>query len=202
MERLVDTGEVFCRPYEYFKTIEPVDFRHDPNEGAGFIEQVRNLELMDPATKAVFGKADAVQLYFHHRSNQGNIYCVFGIETETLDLASSDIKPLNLDVSGLDFGETAVVIFNPGVFIERFESAVKSSGLEVECGPVIYYDHTLHKGPLTPFHKSNKFSPQREIRFWIPNQQNKDMVFHLGDLSDIAQTVPKADLARLSYGPA
>src|SRR5690348_8011452 len=114
MEKLLHEGEVFCKPFKYFTEAEQESLRHDKYEGAAFITQIRNIELLDPVTEKPFAKATSGQLYYHHPEDKGNIYCLYGIETGSLDLSDDITKAFNLDMNGLNFGDTAIIIFDPG----------------------------------------------------------------------------------------
>ncbi len=199
MEKLLHDGEIFCKPFKYFKTAEQETLRHDKYEGAAYITQIRNIELLDPINKKPFAVANSGQLYHHHSEDKGNIYCLYGIETSTLDLSSDTTKAFNLDMTALNFGDTAILIFDPTEFIERVKNAVERAGHIFHFSPVIYYDEKIHQGELSPFYKSKYFRLQNEIRFWIPNKLETDLTFFIGDISDIAKLLPKDDIQKLGY---
>ncbi len=199
MERLLLEGEIFCKPFKYFTTAEQQSLRHDKFDGAAYITQIRNIELLDPITKKPFAVASSGRLYNHHPEDKGNIYCLYGIETDTLDLSSEIIQTFNLDMNGLNFGDTSILIFDPGEFIERVKKEVERLGYVFQFSPVIYYDEKVYQGELSPFYKSKKFSLQNEIRFWVPNKLDQDLTLKIGDISDIAKLLPKDDIQKLGY---
>ena len=199
MEKLLHKGEVFCKPFKYFTAAEQGSLRHDKYEGSAYITQIRNIELLDPITNKPFAKATSGQLYYHHPGDKGNIYCLYGIETGSLDLSNDIIKAFNLDMNGLNFGDTAIIIFDPGEFIQRVKNEVERVGYIFQYSPVIYYDEKKHQGELSPFYKSKRFNLQNEIRFWIPNKLDIDLTFRIGDISDIAKLLPKDDIQKLGY---
>lgn len=205
MEKLLQEGEVFCKTLQYFNTDEYSSLRHDKYDGAAYIEQIKNIKLYTADGKTLLGEAQSGQLYFHNPEDKGNIYCLYGIETETLDLSSglsSEItKDFNLDMNGLNFGDAAVIIFDPGEFILRVQKEVKARGFEFQHSPINYYDEKISQGELSPFTKSKKFELQKEIRFWIPNKLEEDLIFKIGDISDIAFLLPKRDIGKLGYSP-
>ncbi len=199
MKKLLHDGEIFCKPFKYFTAAEQESLRHDKYEGAAYITQIRNIKLLDPITQNPFAIANSGQLYYHHPEDKGNIYCLYGIETDSLDLSSDITKAFNLDMNGLNFGDTAIIIFDPGEFIERVKAEVEKTGHIFQFSPVIYYDEKNHQGELSPFFKSKKFSLQNEIRFWILNKLDDDLNFKIGDISDIAKLLPKDDIQKLGY---
>jgi hypothetical protein len=199
MEKLLYEGEIFCKPLKYFAIAEQESLRHDKYEGAAYLIQMKNFQLFHPLTKKPFATVNSGQLYYHHPDDEGNIYCLFGIETNTLNLIDNDTKPLNLEMSGLNFGDTAIIIFEPGTFIERVRKEVEKAGYLFQHSPVIYYDEKIYQGELSPFYKSKKFSMQNEIRFWVPNKLEIDLTFKIGNISDIAKLLPKQDVQKLGY---
>lgn len=199
MEKLLLEGEVFCKPFNYFKVFEQESFRNDKYEGASYIEQINNIKLLDPKTNRLFATAKSGQLYKHNLNDSGNIYCLYGIETSTLDLSSGETKAFNLDMNGFNFGDTAVVIYDPKEFIRRVKIEVKRNQFSFQYSPVVYYDHEQYQGELSPFYKSKIYSPQNEVRFWIPNKFENDLCFNIGNISDIATLLPKDEISKLGY---
>ena len=199
MEKLLLEGEIFCKPFKYFTAAEQDSLRHDKYDGAAYITQIKNIELLDPVSKQPFAKASSGQLYYHQPEDKGNIYCLYGIETASLNLSADITQAFNLDMNGLNFGDTAIIIFDPGEFIERAKKEIQRLGNIFQFGPVIYYDEKSYQGELSPFYKSKKFSLQKEIRFWIPNRLDQDLTFKIGNISDIAKLLPKDDIQKLGY---
>ncbi len=202
MQNLLYEGEVFCKPLEYFRNEEQETFRHDNKDGAGYISQMTNFEAFTEDGKTLIGKAKSGQLYYYHNNSHGNVYCLYGIESILMNLKAGSITPLDLDMSALNFGDYAVLIIDPTEFVKRVQSVVEKQNFTFHYGPVNYYDEYKYQGDLGVFCKSNKFSPQKEIRFWIPNKFNKELVFKIGNIEDIARLLPKSDLPKLGFGPA
>lgn len=201
MEKLLLEGEIYCKNFKFFREEEKGNLRHDQFDGAAHIHQINNIELINPETKEPFAFADSGQLYFHNHDEQGNIYCLYGIETTTLDLTSKVNKAFGLNMDGLNFGDTAVIIFRPGEFLSRIKKEVEKRGFTFHCSPITYYDDKSYQGKLSPFYKSKKYSLQNEIRFWIPNKLGQDLTFTIGDITDIAGIIPRTDISKLEYHP-
>ena len=199
MESLINDGLVFCKPLNYFSQIESKDFRGDPNEGVAYIKQVANLEILIDGK--VIGTANQGQLYYRHPDDLGNIYCMYGIETNTLNLTLKKLQKFNLNMNGLKFGDTAVFIFDPAEFISRVQKALELKGFTFQYSPIIYYDPETHEGELSPFNKSIKYSEQNEVRFWIPNNLALDLTVEIGNMSDISYLISKAEIDALEYEP-
>jgi len=200
MQSLLYEGEVFCKTLEYFRNEEKDTFRHDAYDGAGYISQMTNIEMLTEDGKTLLAKGKSGQLYYYLNNSKGNVYCLYGIESKLMSSESGVITPLEVDMSSLNFGDYAVLIIDPTEFITRVQSAVESQGLTFYYGPVDYYDEYKYQGDIGVFHKSSKFSQQKEIRFWIPNEHKKDMTFKIGNIEDIARLLPKNDLTKLGFG--
>ena len=111
IEELFYKGEVYCKPIRYFSNVDTKDFRGDKNEGAAYIKQIRNHKINELEFSG--------QLYGYHPDDLGNIYCLFGIEEQHLNLKIKTLKKLNLNMNGLPFGDTGIIIYDPGEFISR-----------------------------------------------------------------------------------
>lgn len=199
MEKLLLHGEIFCKSFKYFKSAEKENFRHDQFEGAGYVEQIKDIRLFHPETKKAFAKAETGQLYKTYHNDRGNIYCLYGLERKMFDLTSDETRPLDLNMDGLNFGDTVIIVFDPKEFTRRVKTEVKRRKFPFQCSPVIYYDHEQYEGELSPFYKSKIYSLQNEVRFWIPNKSEEDLCFNIGDISDIAILLPKDDIPKLGY---
>lgn len=199
MEKLLYEGELYFNTIDFFTKTELENFRKDTNDGAAYIQQLVHLELYKDDIQ--IAKAPSAQLYFRHHDFRGNIYCIYAVETNTLDLSTSTIKPFTFDLSTLPFGNTAVLILDPGEFITRVKKEAKLNGYEIHASPVIYYNEKEHRGVLGPFYKSKLYESQNELRFWIPNKLNTPITLKIGNITDIARLIKKTDLNNLRYGP-
>jgi hypothetical protein len=199
MEKLIYQGEIFCRTIEEFNSMDEKDFRGDKNEGASYIKQLSGLDLTIDGESV--GKIKEGQLFGRHKEDKGNVYCLYGIETNTLNLEEKSLQKFNLELEGLPFGDTAVLIFDTIEFIKRLKKAIESSGYILQIAPAKYYDNKTFEGELTPFHKTQIHEPQKEIRFWIPNKECVNKIFTIGDMSDIAYLLPKDQIHNLGYEP-
>lgn len=193
IEQLFHEGIIYCKPIRYFSSIDGKDFRGDKNEGAAYIKQIRNYKI--------HGLEFSGQLYGFHPDDLGNIYCLFGIENQHLNLELKTLQKLNVNMNGLPFGDNGIIIFDTGEFISRIEKEVTKRGFPFQSAPVNYYDHEIYEGELSPFYKSKIYKDQNEFRFWIPNKTGNDLKFTIGDISDIAYIFPKALISDFEYEP-
>lgn len=197
MEKLFYEGEVFCRPIDYFSTINDKDFRGDKNDGISHLMQIRNLKISHQGN--IITTANNGQIYGRNPNDKGNIYCLFGLASETLNWESKASQKLILNLDSLGFGDIVIWIFDPGEFIERVKKAVLKEGFQIDISPIVYLDFETYEGELSPFIKSKKHEPQSEVRFWIPNAMNVDQTFKIGNISDISKLLSRDMLDKLEY---
>jgi hypothetical protein len=199
MESLINKGIVFTRPIQYYRQIESKNLQGDPNEGSSYIKQFNNLELSIGGK--VIGIANKGQIYLTHPEDQGNIFCLYGIETNSLNFELKRLQKFNFNLSGLSFGDAAVLIFDPMEFIIRVEKAAKLKGFDIQYAPVNYFNPDSFEGELSPFYKSSRYADQKEVRLWIPNKLNQDLFFEVDNLNDISVMVSLDDIETLGYQP-
>ena len=60
--------------------------------------------------------------------------------------------------------------------------------ITMEFGEEYYKEIDILKNDLTPFHKRNSYSPQKEYRFCISNFETP-MTFEIGNIEDIATLI-------------
>ena len=199
MEKLHFEGEVYCKPISYFNQIEEKDFRGDKNDGVAYLKQIKDIRFKHQGM--TIATALKGQLYGRNPKDIGNIYCLFGLATENLNLELKESQKLNINLNGVNFGDTAVWIYDPGEFKKRVEKALKKNNYEFNFSPVVYLDYSKYEGELSPFTKSDIYKPQSEVRFWIPNQKNCDLKINIGNISDISGILPVDIFDKLEYEP-
>ncbi len=194
MERLFYGGEIYFNTLEYFKKSSQ-NKMYDPNEGAVKIIQGKNLNIKTPNDVIIFDKC---QLYVHDNNLKGNLYCMFGLETKTLK-PTKIFRKLNLNLEDIDWGDTVVYIYNTCEFLNRVENSFKENNIEFKLSPVDYYDDKIYEGNLDIFKKSIRFKNQNEIRYWIPNPENKAFKISIGNISDISILLSKSEISKMKY---
>jgi hypothetical protein len=188
-------GHIYCNTIQYFRFIEDNGIRGDKNEGKSYIKQVNNLEILFEGK--IIAKAPNGQVYFEHPDDKGNIYCMYGVESNLVDLTKKIRQKIIIEDSTKEFGRSALLIHNPEEFLNRVSRKLKSLSLEFNYSPVYYYNPNTYEGELSPFYKSNNYSYQNEIRIWIPNKNEKPFEFYIGDISDISYKIPVFDLDKM-----
>ena len=192
-------GEVYCKSIDYFTESESKDLRGDKYEGSAYLKQIKNLTFKHEGN--VFASALSGQLYGRNPKEKGNIFCLYGISSDHIDFENKTTQKLNVDIDGVSFADTAVLIYDPIEFIRRVEKVVQNMGFECDFSPVIYYDEKSYEGELTPFHKRMEYKSQSEVRFWIPNKLEGDLRINIGNISDISGIFPKEMMTKLDCEP-
>ncbi len=197
MEKLIYEGEIFCNTLSHFSEVEYNDSRTDKYDGADYIIQGTDLKVK--YKNQIVATAEHCQLYRRNLDLTGNIYCFYGIDKDDLKLTNS-FEEMSLNLNGINWGDTAVFIYNTKEFLKRVNNALESKALEFKISPIIYYDHKTFHGELTPFHKRRElFEIQKEIRYWIPNKMNQFQNINIGNMSDISFIISKDDICKMEY---
>ncbi|KQB43506.1 hypothetical protein RCH33_494 [Flavobacterium daejeonense] len=169
----------------------------DEYDGADSIFQAKNLKIK--LHNKILATAKKAQFYRRDLDLIGNIYCLYGIEDCDLKLTDEFLK-LNLDLTSINWGDTAVIIYDTKEFLRRVQVAFELKRKKFEISPVIYYDQETYEGKLTPFHKRKQlFEGQKEIRYWIPNTINDVIKIYIGNISDISFVIPKSKINEIEY---
>ncbi|TRW21434.1 hypothetical protein FMM05_20375 [Flavobacterium zepuense] len=195
MEKLFYDGEIFCNTLDYFQNLPQENLMADPNDGDIKLIQAKNIKL---EFKDKTFLSDKGQIHLKNPNLKGNLYCLYGVETKTIE-PSETFKKLDLDLSAIDWGDYAIYIFDTLEFLRRMEAAIKKEQLQFEFHPVLYYDDKIYEGDLNVFNKSIKFEKQKEIRYWIANTNNEPIKLYLGDLSDISILLNRNELQNIEY---
>jgi hypothetical protein len=197
MEKLFHEGEMYCNTLNHFADMEYNDSRTDKYDGTDYLIQGKNLKIkLDNKT---FATSDKIQIYRKNLDQLGNVYCLYGIENTYLKLTDTFLK-MNLDLSSITWGDTAVFIYDTKEFLKRVREALELKKMKFEISPIIYYDEKTYQGKLTPFHKRKElFEPQKEVRYWIPKSFNSIQKINIGSISDISFIIPKMDIPKLEY---
>jgi hypothetical protein len=197
MERLFFEGELYCNSINYFSELENKNKMADEYDGADSILQVKNLKIK--LNSKILATAEKAQLYRRDSDLKGNIYCLYGIEDCDFKLTDHFIK-LDLDITFINWGDTAVIIYDTKEFLRRVQVAFQLENKKFEISPVIYFDQKTYEGNLTPFHKRKQlFVGQKEVRFWIPNAFNDVVKIYIGNMSDIGFIIPKSKINEIEY---
>ncbi|MBK7872826.1 MAG: hypothetical protein IPJ74_20205 [Saprospiraceae bacterium] len=195
IDSLQKQGQIYCNPIQYFRSIEDEHLQGDKNEGKAYIKQIKNLEIS--LEGKVIAKANKGQLYFEHPEDDGNIYCLYGVESKLVDLTKKSLQKIKIEEQAKGFGKYALLIHDPQEFLNRISQKLNSLDIKYNFHPVNYYDVNSYEGGLNPFYKSNMYRYQNEVRLWIANKNKEPFEFFIGDISDITHKMPISDLDKL-----
>lgn len=166
--------------------IDEIDhYRRDAHEGRErtipakisirFLEEkLNNLTIHEPN-----GKINIYQNEYEH------LFCLYAIPN------SLDVN-FKIDSKMLKFGEHALIITNPKVFLER---VIKKLNGNFNLGPVEYY--TEEKDKYTVFQKKYLFNYQNEFR--IAANINNGSSLLIGNIEDISTLVDAKTLMEIEY---
>lgn len=127
-----------------------------------------------------------------------NVFCTYSVDHNNLEKVpngNADRQGWRIGPSEVfsEFGEHAVVIWNPHEFIERVEAAAQRQGYAVSHGHVQYYDPETGPQNIDPevaalFAKRNTYAHQKEHRIAINTGTigSDPLRLSIGDISDIA----------------
>ncbi|KHJ52718.1 hypothetical protein PZ78_00750 [Vreelandella venusta] len=172
----------------YFVTVEKSDvLRADANEGVDETWQFKKISIQDKSGKWVeIGGAQSPLMYRHGDQKSRNILCMYMF---------TDKADFEFDSRNLDFGDTAVIITDLKEFLRRFKLAADNIGKRLWHGPIQYVDKSYYHGQMGPFRKFSDYEYQSEFRFVLFGESGApslSMKFSIGDIRDIARTVPSS----------
>ena len=136
----------------------------DPKVGDEFFN------CFDPEIRAVMKGMYYIDENFYQYSK---IYCMYG-----LTYLIHEKRFEQPDERLLDFGDTAVIIYNPNEFLSRVLNALRGKygdNVNFRCDEVRYYPPDYY-GDLDEFCKSSSFSWQNELRFRVALLDGEDTV--------------------------
>ncbi|WP_235299753.1 hypothetical protein [Portibacter marinus] len=194
IDQLQQLGKFYCNTFKYFREIENNNDQGDVNEGRKAIFQMGNFQIQLDKKTIAYG--DKLQL-FPNDFHDGNIFCMYGFPTDRIDFGKKQLQKMEIEIDTLNLGEYALIIHNVKELIDRIERKFTDIGRNYKFEAVNYIDFNEYEGKLTPFHKSNKYKSQSEIRLWIENNIDEPFEFSLGNLEDISYKCKSTDFIKL-----
>lgn len=174
LDRMLKYGEIYMNNIDFYRNYErsnPEHLRGDLYECYDIVSNHNTIKF--PNNDLVIND---VVVYENKGTYTGYLYCMYAIYDNYL-----------VDKRMLDFGEYAVVIFNPKEFINRIKKYCSSNNLYPNCSPVSYYNENSSPLMLHPFTKRIKYAYQSEARIYIHNSKPTDyLCITIGNIEDIA----------------
>ena len=124
------------------------------------------------------------------KNKEGHIYCMSIVQYEHINSKYIQCTSTEL-IDKMDPAyETMIVITDPEEFINRLISALENDDriFYFKCQPVEYFSpENKLNFKITPFHKRDTYSFQREYRFFIEAEPNIPFSICIGNIEDIAE---------------
>jgi hypothetical protein len=197
-------GTVHMNSQRFFSGLESVDStRGDRYEGTDRIHQssdIKSVRIIDnergtEITIGPDGLSGSLLINFGRQSY--NLLCLHAL-THYPEKGSPIVDKRNLA-----FGDSFVVILNTQEFVNRIEASAKSADLNVNYGPVEYYDDGSYSGETGPFWKPHTYNYQREFRIAVFPGSVNPIRLSVGSLEDITTPIyPLADINRIVEFPS
>lgn len=198
--QLLLQGEIYMRRLSYYRSEELSDQRKDHNEGVIRRDKsvINEFKLKD---NKITINGDCVIEERNSAIDSMFIYCLFGPE---IDFSQERNFKVYLDEGILDgFGDYALLIQEPQIFIERLILSFEKEDLIWDKGFVKYIDYGNTFGEIGPFKKDLFYKPQCEYRFGAFKESDCDFqIFKIGSISDIAFIIPVEDLKNIKILPS
>jgi hypothetical protein len=182
IENLLYKGEVYFQSTNWFREQEKENNEQgDDYETACWVHSFDDCMIPNEIGEwQIINNEPFVVRRYNSVKNQGNAFCMYAFHKKgegKIHYPSINIKK---------FGDTMLCIYNPKVFIDRIEAAIRKEGYSCVSGPVMYYDESKFNGCISPFQKRIKYESQQEARIFIPNTLNIPIKFKIGSIEDIA----------------
>jgi hypothetical protein len=164
MRNFVEEGEIMFRPLSYYRRIE---------------DQNRRDELEGKLQSSAAGMSFEIDW-----TGDGNFVPAMTLDSGSITFADNRADGLFISCLSLDskttFGPSKLEIFDVGGFLKHLKSLLSQSGLELDHGPIDYYDPKEPPKAGLPSElwrkKRTIFEPEQEFRITF-------LVYNVGCLS-------------------
>lgn len=183
-DNLLSKGEIRMGSLDYYRNMEfNNDGRADVSEGAVTILQSGQILIGNPPVKISEGRTTVYQ--YSNNVNNGYVYCLYGCYENIYD---GKIHSIDIPDQMNNMGESKILIFNPGEFVNRCAKAAKEQGYSLVRGAVNYYDDKTSNLKWHPFMKPESYRYQSEYRLYCPTADSSDssIILNIGPIYDIA----------------
>ena len=195
MSKLLEDGEVYMNTVKYFREHEQNGNRGDKYEGTSLIEKDAKLEISIGNDRIASSNNSEIKL--RYGKDNGNIFCLTSVFEQ--DLERNVKVNLNLSDELLDFGNRAILIYNPKKFINRVVNELKNLKVKYKILHVKYLDINDYSGTYSIFRKPAKYSFQKETRIFLQNDDEKTIILKIGNLKDIALMIEANKIKNLEF---
>jgi hypothetical protein len=186
-DKLLKKGEVYFSLPSHYKKLKEQE-RGDNNEGAEWIDNalLTNLKVNHPTLgtfefKPLSNVPSRIVQY-------NNYYLSFSLYAVTPSLFIKDnTHKIASNMRG--FGDTAIIINEPFVFLEAIIAELNAKKLRYEMNTIVYKDLTNGKVKLTPFIKKQEHQHQHEFIIIIENIDNIPKLITIGSIEKYSKLV-------------
>lgn len=185
MEKLLQKGEIYLNPIEYFLAYPDEGVRKDQNENLEMLYQAENIKLeMNIMGKDIVLSSETGLIdQFKASDNSHNKTKIYSM----LTISNGDEREATLfDEKNLSFGDHFVFIKEPRIFLDRVFSEINQKGYGAKFDYVEYVDSKSHNGEMGIFRKLNEYSYQKESRIHVLDTSESPLILEIGSIEDIA----------------
>lgn len=184
MESLLKNGELYFSTAESFKKSSNLE-RGDTYEGAEFIENFQ-MEKIKIEHKTIGTRE------FKTHPNKLTKFIQFNYEYLSYSLYAitpslfENSENCRIDKRMLEFGESAVLINDPGMFLKDVFSKLKEMGNNRNFADFVKYRDFGCNGKIdvNPFIKKIEYQHQNEFRIITENSDDKPKLIKIGSIED------------------
>jgi hypothetical protein len=185
--KLFRQGQIYFNlPSTYSNSLETE--RGDINEGAEWIDnsEIVNIKAEHPTLgmfefKPLSNPPSTILQYNYY-------YLSFSLYAITPELFENS-NTYKIDSRMSEFGDTAVIIEEPYIFLNSVIEELKKKNMKYEIKQVIYRDLTNKRTDLTPFDKKQEHQHHCEFRIIIKNVDNEPKTIEIGSIEKFSRLI-------------
>jgi len=185
-EKLLN-GQIYFNTPNSFNNLTEKE-RGDDNEGAEWIDntEIASIKTEHPTLGTIEFKA--VPNSVSKMTQYNYYYLSFSLYAVTSALFDKD-NTHKIDSQLSEFGDSAVIIDEPYIFLNSIISELESKNLKYEVKPAIYRDLTNGRVDIIPFDKKLEHQHHCEYRIIIENTDNAAKVIEIGSIEKYSKIV-------------
>ena len=180
-------GQVYFNMPSSFNDLREKE-RGDENEGAEWIDntEIVTVKTEHPTIGSIEFKVvpNSVSKMIQYNYQ----YLSFSLYAVTSSLFDKD-NSHKIDSRMSEFGDSAIIIEEPYIFLNSIISELKNKNLDYEIKPIIYRDITKGRVDLIPFDKKLDHQHQFEFRIIIKNTDNVAKTLEIGSIEKYSKLV-------------
>lgn len=196
-EKLIKKGQIYFNLPSSFNNSDNKE-RVDKNEGAEWIDnsQIINIKVEHPT----LGKFEFESIPNSvSKIVQYNYYFLsFSLYIITPALFNND-NTHKIDSRMIEFGDTAVIIEEPYIFLNTIIAELKRQNLDYEINTVNYRNLTNGKVELTPFDKKQEHKHHCEFRIIIKNTDNNPKTIEIGSIENYSRMTTSKSIIKSNW---